>query len=129
MCFFMWIGPAREVFKTEFPHLIERGVPFSADGLFVDLFVRDPLYVMVDPDKAKAMLDKLKAAEGNLGQVHGLQEANVGALQDAAKLKLKDWYAERDANRALLARPAPVFGAPGPEPAPPVKPQRKGGGV
>jgi len=37
----MYVGKMSEVMKTEFPDLIERGVPFEANDLFVDLFVDD----------------------------------------------------------------------------------------
>jgi hypothetical protein len=122
----MWIGPASEVCKTEFPYLIERGVPFSADDLFVDLFMQDPLYVIVDPDAARKMLQDLEAVQGNFDKVHALKAANVAAMQDAGKAKLKDWYANRDAARAKMAKPAPVFAAPQ-EPRPRPKPPKQGG--
>lgn len=127
MCYFMYVGKMSEVMKTEFPDLIERGVPFEANDLFVDLFVDDPLYVVVDPAVAKEMLGKLKAAADDRDETWRLKEANVASMEDARKLKLQDWKARRDAHRARAAGPAPVLGAPDREPAPRVMPRRKGG--
>jgi hypothetical protein len=123
----MWIGSAGEVMKLEFPQAIERGVPFEAAGLFTDLFLDDPLYVLVDEAAAREMLGKLKAAEGDREKTLALKEANVADMAVAAKLKLKDWYANRNALRALVAKPAPVLGAPAPEPGPRVMPKKGGG--
>jgi hypothetical protein len=125
----MWTGPASEVFKTEFPFAIVRGVPFQSEyeGIsYIDLFLNDPLYVMVDTDKAKAMLDALAAAEGDFEKAHALKLQNVESHKDQAREKLANWYRERDADRAARARPVVPVGAQ--EPAPPIRPPPRGGG-
>jgi hypothetical protein len=130
MCYFMWIGPANEVMKVEFPYAIERGVPFESEyeGMsYIDLFIRDPLYVLVDAAQAQEMLAKLKAAEGDLDKVHALKQANVAAMAKDAKAKMTAWYTERDALRAVMAKPAPIFLNP-PEPTLRPVPLRKKGG-
>lgn len=126
MCMFMYMGGPSEVFKPDFPYIIERGVPFSADGLFTDLFLDDPLFVLVNPDKAKEMLDKLEHEKDREKKLK-LREAFVTAMRPEQERKLADWYKVRDAARA--ARPAPAGPEKPREPAPKIVPLKKGGEV
>lgn len=125
MCFFMYMGGPREVFKPEFPYIIERGIPFSADGLFVDLFQNDTLYVLVDPAKAKDMLEQLAKAKGDLAKTLELRDGFVKLMEPEHKAKLAAWYAVREALAAQ--QPAPPAPEAPREPAPHVRPVKKGG--
>jgi hypothetical protein len=119
------MGGPSEVFKPEFPYIIERGVPFSADGLFVDLFLNDPLYVLVDEDKAKAMLGEFDKAKGDREKTWALKEANVVAYKAEQEAKMETWRNTREAprlNQVVSATPEPRK-----EQGPRIMPKRQGG--
>jgi len=125
MCKFMYMGGPSEVFKPEFPYIIERGVPFSAEGLFMDLFLNDPLYVLVDEDKAKAMLGELDKAKGDREKTWALKEANIRDFKGEQEKKLELWRKVREAFHT--GTPAPAAPAIPVERAPRIMPKRQGG--
>ena len=114
---FIWIGGPREVFKPEARETYTKGVPFTAPGLFEDLFEKDPMFVEIDEkthERVMKMWGKVEAmTEGTLKRFEARARTQAEVLKilepmaktEMAKTEMAKWKKARDEHRATTPQP------------------------